>query len=228
MRTKQILMHRRIPFIQTQMPGNLGHHIVFTQEVSLAGSIYTQNIVSTLVLSQQTGDYYSESVNNVISFTQEAIGIKETSQSISQILNFTHSHNYGGGRLLHCLESTHTATFNSNTIVGQPVYIVSNNVVDLAIANDPTKAHVIGLSISDLLAGETGEYVTEGYIERSDWTSITGNTNLTPGIIYYLDPNTVGKLTSDSPYSTTRYVVKIGRAANQRQLDIEIEAPILL
>lgn len=228
MRTKHILMHRRIPFIQTPMPGNLGHHIIFTQDVSLAGSIYTQNVTSTLTLSQQTGDYYPESNNNTINFIQEVKGIKETSQSVNHALTFVHENNYSGGRLLHCLESIHTATFNSNTIIGQPIYIVSNNVVDLAIANDITKSQVMGLAIDNFSAGENGNYVTEGYIERSDWTSIIGSTDLTPGAIYYLDPNTAGLLTDTSPTTITDYVVKIGRAVNQKQLDIEIEVPILL
>lgn len=228
MYTQKFVSNRRSPFTQTRSPGDISDHIVFVQSVSIAGSIYTQSIASALDLNQWPGDFYSESINDALSFIQEFTGVKNTGQVVSNMLILTQENMLAGGRLFHSLESTHTATFNSNATIGQPLYVVNNSQVDLAIADNATKTHVAGFSIDDILAGEVGNYVTEGYIERSDWTAITGSANLTPGSIYYLDPNTVGLLTDTSPITSGDYVVKVGRAINQTQLSIEIEAPILL
>ena len=64
-----------------------------------------------------------------------------------------------------------------------------------------------------MLSGNTGEYVTEGSIERVDWTAVTGTALLTPGAVYYLGL-TAGTLTSTAPTTTGQHVVAVARAVS--------------
>jgi hypothetical protein len=121
------------------------------------------------------------------------------------------------------------AEADSTIIIGNPLYIVSGTGhVDLAQADASATAQVAGLSITDTAPGGTCQFLSEGRIERSDWSSITGSVNLSAGVFYYLDPSTAGRLTSTAPSTPGQYVVRIGRAIDTTTLDIEIELPILL
>ena len=121
------------------------------------------------------------------------------------------------------------AEADSTIIIGNPLYIVSGTGhVDLAQADTSVTAQVAGLSLIDITSGGTCQFISEGSIERSDWSSITGSVNLSAGVFYYLDPSTAGRLTSTAPSTPGQYVVRIGRAINTTTLDIEIELPILL
>jgi len=121
------------------------------------------------------------------------------------------------------------AEADSTIIIGNPLYIVSGTGhVDLAQADTSATAQVAGLSLIDIASGGTCQFISEGNIVRSDWSSITGSVNLSAGVFYYLDPSTAGRLTSTAPSTPGQYVVRIGRAINTTTLDIEIELPILL
>ena len=121
------------------------------------------------------------------------------------------------------------AEADSAIVIGNPLYIVSGTGhVDLAQADASVTAQVAGLSITDTASGGTCQFLSEGRIERSDWSSITGSVNLSAGVFYYLDPSTAGRITSTAPTTPGQYVVRLGRATDTTTLDIEIELPILL
>ena len=111
---------------------------------------------------------------------------------------------------------------------GQPIYITGSGTVNLAKADSQTTTEVVGLVQSDCLLGETCRYLTEGRIERLDWTAITGVSELSPGATYFLDPANVGQITETASTASGQFVVRVGRAVDASTLDIEIELPILL
>jgi len=111
---------------------------------------------------------------------------------------------------------------------GQPVYITGAGSVDLAKADSQLTTEVVGFVQVDCLSGETCQYLTEGMVERLDWTTIAGTLELSPGATYFLDSATAGRITTTAPTTVGQFVVRVGRAVNVRTLDIEIELPILL
>lgn len=122
----------------------------------------------------------------------------------------------------------HSAEADSTIKIGNPLYLTGVGHVNPARADAAGTTQVVGLSITDTAPGFTCNYLTEGRIERSDWTDIAGVTNLSAGVTYFLDPTLTGRITSTAPMATGQYVVRVGRAVNTTTLDIEIELPILL
>jgi hypothetical protein len=121
------------------------------------------------------------------------------------------------------------AEADSAIVIGNPLYIVSGTGHVLpAQASSSTAAQVAGLSITDTSSGATCRFLSEGSIERSDWSTVAGTVNLSAGVFYYLDSSTAGRITSTAPTTPGQYVVRIGRAIDTTTLDIEIELPILL
>jgi hypothetical protein len=121
-----------------------------------------------------------------------------------------------------------TAEAGSTIKVGNPLYIAGDGRVYLAQANTAGQSQAVCLSLSDVVPGQACTYITEGYVERLDWTEIAGTVNLTMGATYFLNPSLAGRITSTAPSTVGQYVVRIGRAINATTLDIEIELPILL
>jgi len=59
--------------------------------------------------------------------------------------------------------------------------------------------------------------------------NVTGETGgLTPGAVYYLDPDTPGNLTQTAPTTTGDFVVRVGRAISATAMEISVSQPILL
>jgi len=127
-------------------------------------------------------------------------------------------------------ESTdyHSAEADSTIVIGNPIYLTGVGHVNPARADAAGTTQVVGLSLTDTSAGFTCNYITEGRIERSDWTAIAGVANLSAGVTYFLDPSVAGHITSTAPTAVGQYVVRVGRAVSTTTLDIEIELPILL
>lgn len=121
-----------------------------------------------------------------------------------------------------------TAEADSQIKIGNPIYLKANNHTDPAKADSSSTVQVAGISISDVSAGFTCNYVTEGQVERADWTAIVGAVSLTPGATYFLSASTVGRITTTAPTTVGQYVVRVGRAISTTKLDVEIELPILL
>lgn len=126
--------------------------------------------------------------------------------------------------------SQYEAIFLSDAIIGQPVYVYGDGYVDLARNDDIVTSQVIGLAYSAVSANQSGLVLTDGSVERSDWTPITGTVNLVPGDVYFLDSNAPigGKLTGTAPTTSGTYVVRVGRAFTTKRLDIEIAMEVLL
>jgi len=127
-------------------------------------------------------------------------------------------------------ESTdyHSAQADGQIKIGYPVYLKTSGHVDPAQANDSATAQVAGISISDTEATFACKYITEGRVERTDWTEVAGTALLSAGATYYLDPLTAGRTATTAPVSSGHYVVRVGRAVTSNTLDVEIELPILL
>lgn len=121
----------------------------------------------------------------------------------------------------------HMAEAGATIKIGYPLYL-SGNIVNPAQANAAGTTQVVGISIADVSVGVGCKYITEGSIERSDWMEVAGTATLSPGVTYYLSPDTAGRITATAPTTAGQYVVRVGRAVNTTTLDVEIELPILL
>lgn len=119
------------------------------------------------------------------------------------------------------------AEADSQIKIGNPIYLKANGHTEPAKADNINTVQVVGVSISDTAATYSCKYITEGQVERVDWTEIAGTASLSPGISYFLDIIS-GKITTIAPTTTRQYVVRIGRAVSTIRLDVEIELPILL
>ena len=120
------------------------------------------------------------------------------------------------------------AEADSPTQIGSPLYLTGVGHVDLAQANAAGTVQVAGLALAAVAAGFSCDYISEGSIERTNWSVIAGTTNLSPGATYFLDPSGAGRITTTAPTTAGQYVVRVGRAVSTTALDIEIELPILL
>jgi len=122
---------------------------------------------------------------------------------------------------------------NAGTIViGQAVYTKNNGNVDLAQADAAGTVEVLGLVRDTSIAtGTSGEIQTDGTLTATtgEWDNVTGETGgLTPGAVYYLDPNTPGSLTQTAPTTTGDFVIRVGKAIATTTMAISISQPILL
>lgn len=125
------------------------------------------------------------------------------------------------------LTDPYSAEAADNLTEGMPIYIDGTGRLQKA-QSDLIAAHqVAGLMVADVTTGVSGDYLTDGPIEKLDWTTVAGTTDLTPGTLYYLD-STPGMITTVAPTADGYYVVPIGRAQTTRKLDIEIGQPIRL
>jgi len=111
------------------------------------------------------------------------------------------------------------AIFDSTAAVGQPVYVSSAGHVQLADADSPSTAGVVGIVSAGASAGNTGEYVPAGVITQADWTTATGSASLTAGMLYFLS-GTTGQLTTTAP--TVGTVIRCARALSATALLVAI------
>lgn len=123
--------------------------------------------------------------------------------------------------------SKHLVVFDSATKSGQVIYVSGDGHVDLAKADAASTMDAVGLSVNAVTVNSTDYILTEGSVERSDWTDVLGSATLTPGQIYYLSNTTAGNITA-SPPTVTGYVVRVGRAITTTILDIEIAQEVRL
>ena len=116
--------------------------------------------------------------------------------------------------------------------IGTPVYSSAADTVKKAQANASGTVEIVGLVKSTSInASAAGSIQTSGVLAATtaQWDAVAGTTGgLTFGTVYYLDPATAGKITSNAPYTAGQYVVRIGKAISTTELLIDIDAPILL
>ena len=120
-----------------------------------------------------------------------------------------------------------TVIFDSTMVAGQPVYTSSNDNVDLADASALATSMLVGLAFSDATATNSGEVLTNGVLQLSDWTNIIGSTNLTSGSTYYLS-TTAGELTTTPPSVAGEIVAPMGIALSSIDFNIIIGTRIKL
>lgn len=122
----------------------------------------------------------------------------------------------------------YSAEADSPTKIGSPLYLTGVGHVDLAQADAAGTVQVVGLALEVVAASFSCNYISEGSIERSNWSDVAGTATLSAGATYFLDQTTAGRITSTAPTTAGQYVVRVGRAVNTTTLDIEIELPIRL
>lgn len=113
----------------------------------------------------------------------------------------------------------------------EPVYISNNDTVKLAKADALGTSEVLGLiDYGNFGTGINASIRMAGVLETTtgNWDTVTGDSGgLTVGDIYFLDPDTAGRLTTTAPTTTGDLVVRIGEALSTTKLRIEIQQPIL-
>lgn len=121
---------------------------------------------------------------------------------------------------------TLTKIASEDLIVGNIVYITDTDQLAKAHTSATiTEASAVGFATSNTLANNLASYNTDGYITRTDWSSIASASALIPGTRYYLS-DTPGKITSTPPI--TGFSVGVGQAIYPDTLDIEISQIIIL
>lgn len=117
----------------------------------------------------------------------------------------------------------YSAEADSQFEIGTPIYInTTTGHANLAQAHNLTTSQVAGLSVKEVMATESAEYISEGRITKADWTAITGTASLATGQNYYLDPDNPGQMTTTAPVAVGEYVMPLGKAQSTTVFDIEI------
>lgn len=196
-----------------------GRHdkIAFEQSVSTAGSIFVRAVFDDMDLEEEYSDNYAEAESDDLGFADVAIGQRELRRSASNTMTLTHANTVSGGRVDGGGGGSVTmeAIFDSNTLMGDVVYISGDGHVDLAQADNGVTATAVGVAIQDVMAGGTGEYIPVGPVTCATWS-------LSAGTVYFLDPSTPGGMTATYPTTPGHFVVILGAAASSTQLNLEI------
>jgi len=181
------------------------------------------NLTDELGLEQNFNDYLPGDATDELNLTDSANQVRQL-EALEDELNLTQTVTFaghlvpgGGGSGSVTME----AIFDSNTSAGEVVYISGDGHVDLAQADAEPQALAVGIATQDVLAGETGEYIPVGPVSCDTW-------NLTPGVVYYLDPDVEGGMTSTFPNTVGNHVVILGAAATTTQLNLEIHWAIVI
>lgn len=135
-----------------------------------------------------------------------------------------------------CNEVDVISMTNSNAgaiVICAPVYVDGAGTVDLAQADAAATTEILGLvavSPSIGIAG-SGNIQTDGILAGStdQWDAVTGDAGgLTPGSVYYVDPDTAGMLTTTAPTTAGDFVIRVGVALSTTEMDITATPPIKL
>lgn len=116
-----------------------------------------------------------------------------------------------------------TAIADSSIGIGQPLYLKSSGHVDLSSSVEFTLANTIGLATSIANSGEYVRYTSDGVVNSDDWLAVTSAASLEIGKSYYLSA-LPGKLTTVIP--STGYILRVGIALSESDLDVEISSLI--
>ena len=125
------------------------------------------------------------------------------------------------------LENADTVTIARGQVVASSV--LSGRMVRASAANNARNA--IGLSVSSVNVGFSGDVQSVGIFVMSDWTSVIGTTHLTHGAKYFLSaiPGAGGLSPTPPPLSAAGQVVQlVGRAVNTTTLELCLSISIIL
>jgi hypothetical protein len=209
---------------------SITHYLLLSDTVSPAGSTYNLSVSNDLGLTQDFSDFFLEIIADPMTLIDSSTGVVDRVLSLSQDVGLTQLVVFAGNLVPGGGGGTDPidAIFDSNTLQGMVVYVPSDAHADLAQADAEPTSGAVGLAENDVTSGETGTYLTEGQVERTDWTSIVGTTLLTPGAVYFLSKDTAGGMSTTAPIVVGESIVRIGRALSVTVLDIEISQPICL
>jgi len=177
-------------------------------------------VAHTLNLTQS--EYFVESVSSTLALTHSAPYDNHRPRSVTSDLILSHEVSVSGGRT--ALATVLEIIADGDVLEGQAIYIKSSGNAAVADADDTaTEASVAGLAAEDGGGTPNGSlrYRTDGHLTLADWTSATGAADLTPGAPYYLS-TTAGDITATPPTGDGEWVVKVGRAQDERTLAIEL------
>ncbi len=194
------------------------HKLLLTDLAETGGSEWLRSVSSDLALTDDADSHiHLGDGDHDLSLDSAASGYLEFTRDVEHDLDVTQGVTLagqlgggGGGASV-----TSEAIFDSNTSAGEVIYVSGDGHVDLAQANSEPQTLAVGIAIADVLAGEVGEYITVGPVTVDTWT-------LTPGTVYYLDPDVPGGMTSTYPTTIGDFVVILGAAATPTQLNLEI------
>jgi len=135
-----------------------------------------------------------------------------------------------------CNEVDVVSMTNSNAgaiVICSPVYVDGAGTVDLAKADAAATTEILGLVAEATQIGiaGSGNIQTDGILTATtgEWDAVTGDAGgLTAGSVYYVDPDTAGKLTTTAPTTAGDFVIRVGVALSTLNLDITITPPIKL
>ncbi len=132
------------------------------------------------------------------------------------------------------IEVSQVSLTNNNAgtaVIGSPVYSDAAAGFDLAQADAIGTSEIIGLVVADISAAGAGLVQTDGIISATtgEWDVVTAETGgLVADQIYWLDPDTPGKLTITPTSTVTELVVRVGKGLSTTQMLIAVQPPILL
>lgn len=135
-----------------------------------------------------------------------------------------------GDRLDLANSATKTNNSGATINIASPVYVTGTDI-ELAQANAQSTVRVAGLVEATTTNGNTVEVVADGVFTAStgEWDAVTGETGgLTPGSDYFLNEASAGALTQNAPDSSGEFVVRVGHALSDTEMEIEIAQPIKL
>ena len=118
-------------------------------------------------------------------------------------------------------------------VIGTPVYATAADAVKRAQANAKTTSQLAGLGYdATIAAAAVGNIISAGILvaTTAQWDAVvTGETGgLAFGTRYFLDPANVGKLTATPPTTVGQCNTLVGIALSTTELELNIQAPILL
>lgn len=123
---------------------------------------------------------------------------------------------------------TFTATNQHGATVrkGAPLKLVTNGC-DLAQANSATN-RAIGVNSADCNSGQPATIIRQGVVTSSDWTAVTGSSQLVANSDYCLVQGSAGMLSTSIPMGSGDIQQWIGKAISTDSLLVDVQLPILL
>lgn len=116
--------------------------------------------------------------------------------------------------------------------IGTPVYASAADTVKRGQANAKSTGKLAGLCYdSTIAAAAAGNICQSGVLIATtvQWDAVTSQTGgLTFNATYFLDPATLGKITTVVPVTVGQVVTVVGMAISTTELELNFAMPILL
>ncbi len=123
-----------------------------------------------------------------------------------------------------------TRTTVSAFAAGQVGYVAGAGTVELARADAAGTSDAFAFALAAIGAASAGQFIANGVITLTtgEWDVVTGQVGgLTASAKYWLDPTTVGNMTTTAPSTSGQYVVELGEALSPTEMHVRIRRRIL-